>query len=386
MSHRSKRVSVKSPRSVAVIGGVCALLTVSTDLEAQAESCPDTAPGSASVAGLVRASESFVPLPGASVVARWPGETRETESGPDGSYLLCDLEPGDAVILRAAVPPYEGPGVPVTLAAGARSEVLLSVDFGGSARALFVGRIVGRVIDRETLEAVPNALLGAGNRGYTEISDAEGRFVLEEVSPGQVAVRVRHLAYGETETSLFVPSDGTLEVEIQLAAAVLPVEPIEVTVVGVRSRKLEVSGFYERRDWNERLGLGQYVTREDIEARSPARVSHLLTEIPRVDLIYGLCPGNRCNIPVIRGSGLSCERLKKSGGELTIGPSLYLDGHRLRWAIGSISNFSIIGVDELAMPSDVAGIEVYTGIGDLPGEFADPNAIQCGAIVIWTGR
>lgn len=249
-------------------GGVCALLC--SDLEAQAESCPDAAPGSASVAGLVRASESLIPLPGASVVARLGARTRETVSGPDGSYLLCDLEPGDAVILRASVPPYDGPGVPVTLAAGARSEVMLSVDFRGRARAALVARIVGRIIDRETLEPVPNALLGAEDRGYTEITDAGGRFLLDEVSAGRVAVRVRHLAYGETETSILVPPDETLEVEIQLAPAVLRVAPIEVTVVGIRSRKLEVSGFYERRQWNERLGLGHYVTRAARRLHVPA--------------------------------------------------------------------------------------------------------------------
>lgn len=66
----------------------------------------------------------------------------------------------------------------------------------------------------------------------------------------------------------------------------------------------------------------------------------------------------------------------------TIGPSVYVNGRLFRLLAGG----GPFGIDDLANPSDVAGVEVYTGLGDLPVQFADPNAQKCGAIAIWTGR
>jgi len=68
-----------------------------------------------------------------------------------------------------------------------------------------------------------------------------------------------------------------------------------------------------------------------------------------------------------------------------VGASLYLDGVRMPIVSGRGNDILISGIDEFLVPGDIAGIEVYTGAGDLPGEFADFNAQRCGAVVIWTG-
>jgi len=96
----------------------------------------------------------------------------------------------------------------------------------------------------------------------------------------------------------------------------------------------------------------------------------------------GLCFSSRYDIVVVATSSPKCRRLRQEGGEFLIGASLYIDGRRIRVATGGIP----AGVDDFVMPGDVSGIEVYTGSGSLPAEFADPNAQQCGAIVVWTGR
>lgn len=67
-----------------------------------------------------------------------------------------------------------------------------------------------------------------------------------------------------------------------------------------------------------------------------------------------------------------------------MGASVYVDGHRFKLISGSTSDPTVFGINELVRPADVAGIEVYTGLGDLPGEFADPNGQKCGAIATWT--
>jgi len=56
--------------------------------------------------------------------------------------------------------------------------------------------------------------------------------------------------------------------------------------------------------------------------------------------------------------------------------SLYLDGIL----------FNTLGepMDRFVLPGDIAGIEVYRGMGEMAGEFADPVSIHCGAVVVWT--
>ncbi len=365
-------------RSVVLV--LCASGLGAAGAAAQASPCPPNAP-SPPLRGLVQDAEGAVPLPGARILARWNGGTAETTSDADGAYAVCGVPLGVPLFLQAAIPPYRGLGVPTESEDGAFPQVVLRIDFATDAVGQVTGRVVGRVVDRETGEPVPSALVGTTERGYTSITDQAGRFRLDDLFPMRHTLKVRHLAYGENETELDLATSETFEVEIQLAAAVLAVAPIHVRIVGTRSRKLELSGFYERRDWNEKLGLGHYLTRREIGLRGPSRVSHLLTTIPRVDILRGGCIGPRCTIPYIRGSPSRCRRLKYEGPEGLIGASVYVDGHRTRTVAGG----ELWGVDELMMPSDIAGVEVYSGMGDLPGEFADTNAQRCGAIVIWTG-
>ncbi|MFQ5948594.1 MAG: TonB-dependent receptor plug domain-containing protein, partial [Acidimicrobiia bacterium] len=131
----------------------------------------------------------------------------------------------------------------------------------------------------------------------------------------------------------------------------------------------------------EKVGLGEFVTRDDIERRQAVRLSQVLADLPRMDF-QPFCPGWRCLVPIIRGRSPACRRVKREGLQAFIGPSIYLNGRRVPMVVGG----GLFGIDDLTNPSDIAGIEVYTGIGDLPADFADFNAQRCGAIAIWTGN
>ena len=211
------------------------------------------------------------------------------------------------------------------------------------------------------------------------MTDGAGRFQIDGVPEGLQYLQVRHIAFGDTETAFQMAGDGTLEIDVLLDPAVIAVEPLEVRIVGVRSHKLEMAGFYERKDWSERLGLGDFMTRFEIEQRGAARVSHVLQGFSKVQLQRGNCLSASCDYPIITSSNPSCRRPKREGVATVVGPSLYINGRRMRH-VGPAT------IDDWAHPGDLAGIEVYTGSGDLPGEFADANAQRCGAIVIWTGR
>lgn len=364
------------------VGGIVVLLLASPAVAQRG--CSEPADGRANLSGIVRAVPGDLPLPGATVAATWRGGNRQVETGADGRFAFCSLRAGLALTLRADLDPYRGRARTLDLGAGA-ADIALTVDLREAAGVATRGRIAGRVVDGETLKAVTGAQIALDDGEYTVLSDAAGRFVLDELHPGASVLRVRHLAYGENEAQIQIPADGTREIEVRLAARALPVEPITVTVLGMQSFKLDVSGFYERRDLNERLGLGHYLTRRDIAERGAARVSHILSEIPRVGLLDGQCGSSRCDVPVITSGGGDCRRLKDTGGELVVGASLYLDGVRMPLVSGRGSDILVSGIDEFLAPGDIAGIEVYTGAGDLPAAFADANSQRCGAVVIWTG-
>jgi len=368
-------MSLSTPRLLAAL-----ILAASAGAaSAQTPECPGYDPDLGIVWGMVRAMEGGAPVPGAEVEVRWNGGKSEAQSLDSGIYIVCGVRTEVPVIVKAGIERFAGSGVAALLDPGETLEVPLAVAFGGTAASPITGRVIGRIVDRQTLKPITNALVGAGDEGYTGVTDGAGRFVLDRVDPGQQVIRVQHLAYGESEAPFSMGADGTLEVEVRLDPAVLPVEPITVKIVGVRSHKLEMAGFYGRRDWNARLGLGYYITRADIRKRAPARISHILTEIPRVDMIHGKCFTSRCDFPFILATNPRCRIPKQEGVEVILGASLYLDGRRMRQVAGQ-------GVDDFAQPGDIAGIEVYTGSGDLPAEFADFNAQKCGAIVLWTGR
>jgi hypothetical protein len=41
-------------------------------------------------------------------------------------------------------------------------------------------------------------------------------------------------------------------------------------------------------------------------------------------------------------------------------------------------------LDDVARPSDVAGMEIYPSNAGLPPEYQDRNNRMCGAIIVWT--
>ena len=330
----------------------------------------------------VRDASGIVPLPGMPVSVSWPGGSNETETAGEGGAWFCDLPPGTVTVV-AGLSGFRAKVGEVLVRRGAVANHVIRMDLSPEGDRSGEGGIVGTVVDDATAAAVEGALVGIGETGFEAVTTHDGAFRLDGVPAGSVTLRVQHVAYGERTARIAVESGRVFDVELRLTPEPIEVDTLAVRIVAERSLRLDVSGFYERRRWMEALGLGHFMTRDEIERRRPLELSHLLGDVPRVDFIRA-CPSGRCAVPIVSGTASSCGNVKSRGD---IGPSLYVDGHHVRLAVGAAgAGARVLGIDEIARPADVAGIEVYTGLGDLPGEFADPNAQRCGAIVIWTGN
>ncbi len=236
------------------------------------------------------------------------------------------------------------------------------------------GTIMGQVVDERSETGIPGAeveFLDQFRRIRARtLTDDEGHFALHRLPPGSFRLRVRQLGYVETTTPpWWVQTGEVLSVIVRLQPDAILLAPLEVTGL---SRPLHVpalEGFYRRLDSS--VG-GIYFTREEIEARNPARITDLLVDVPGVRLQQASdMPGQLMVVSFAR------TLLGRGGGDCPV--QVFVDGILASRGQGSVS------LDELASPNALEGMEIYRGLSSLPAEFVTPDA-RCGVVVLWTRR
>ena len=80
--------------------------------------------------------------------------------------------------------------------------------------------------------------------------------MLSGLPVGEHELSVRHLGYAPLVHRVAVARGVTTEATIGLSPDPVVLAPL--VAVATRSRRLEVSGFYERRDWGELTGGGEF--------------------------------------------------------------------------------------------------------------------------------
>lgn len=312
------------------------------------------------VTGVVRDAGSEVVLPGAEVTLTWEGpdglRTVSTATDASGVYRFCHLRSGERVTLQVAVAGRVGEAVPLDVPSGETAiRQHIAVLLSGAAQS----RVVGRIVDGETGRGVEAATVRVDPAGMETVSRHDGGFRISGVPVGEHELVLHHVAYGRDTFSVEVVEGRTADVEIRVRQQAVQMQPLEVEVKVVqRYRTLERRGFYDRIHTAQAHG-GVFLTPELIERRNPARLSHLLSQVPRVRL-RKRCRGSVCGYWPDVGT---CGQ-----------PTIFLDGSRFRIQ-------GVKGIDELPMP-DVRAVEIYMGPAELPMEFSSPGA-RC-AIAVWT--
>lgn len=328
------------------------------------------------IVGAVQDAGAGVRLPGAEVTLTWEAEggvrSRSTTTDGEGVYRFCGLEPGARVTLRATVADRGGVTVPVELPSEETAvrqdlEVLLSRGKDG--------RIVGRVIDRETGAGVEAVRVRLAPNGPESVTDRQGRFVLQAIPSGERALELRHVAYGEHATEVEVQEGRTADVTIAVSETPVEMEALEVTV-RQRENYLERRGFYERQRWADARG-GIYLTPADLEQRNAARISHVVGEQQGVRMRRFCASGGCGTAPFVRRAPVTNPNDPCRGGAV-----IYVDG--VKWDIWDRKGVRLRGkgLDDFSM-SNVAAIEIYKGGAQMPAGFGGSDA-RCGVVAIWT--
>jgi 5-hydroxyisourate hydrolase-like protein (transthyretin family) len=223
--------------------------------------------------------------------------------------------------------------------------------------------IDGHVIDASTGQPIKQVQIrlldAAGKERFHILSADDGAFKLPVPAPGWYRLQASQLGYATVLSPQVQVRVGELvQVELHMA-----VHPVELEPLVVKQRKVydvgRLAEFFDRMDRNQKLGIGVFVTRDQIELRHAGSASDYLREIPRVRVETH---GTRHTVRM-QGPRGSCA------------PKIFVDG---------VEVHGDTNLDDLVSAGSLEGIEVYRGRAEMPAAYYDDTG--CGVIVAWTRR
>jgi TonB-dependent Receptor Plug Domain/Carboxypeptidase regulatory-like domain/Gram-negative bacterial TonB protein C-terminal len=187
------------------------------------------------------------------------------------------------------------------------------------------------------------------------VTDERGELRFTAVRGGPATVRIRRLG--------FVPASVNVIVDQRVpATSIVMLTPIPqrlapIIVRGANNYTGRMAGFYQRRD----LGIGHFVSREKLEHDNPSQLTDVFRRLPGVQITSTRFIRNAVRF---RGNSGACW------------PLVWLDGAPLPTAEFDLDFLS---------PQSVEGIEVYSGISQVPPQFMGSRGLgSCGVIVVWS--
>jgi hypothetical protein len=217
----------------------------------------------------------------------------------------------------------------------------------GAAR---LGVIDGMVMD-STLAPLGDATVSIVGSIVRVVTGPNGRFRVRDVNPGGHILLVRRIGFEAASMVMQVPPGDTVRPSITLLRATTTLD-----TVAVKGQRLTpaMKEFEERR----RLGFGHFITQAEIEKRNVPDLSDLLATVPSVriqprgwPMAQRMYPLKRCPFQV------------------------FIDGVKL--PVDS-------SIDNIAVPKEIAAIEVYSGAATIPLQYKPTSGSFCGVILLWT--
>lgn len=244
-------------------------------------------------------------------------------------------------------------------------------------------RLTGTVRDT-TGAPIAGVEISATGLQRTATTDRSGTFRLDGIPVGSTTITARRLGYAPQSTILRIGAgDNTLP------DIILTVIPRELDTVSTREQQL----WRERpllREFaeNQRLGMGQFITRADFEKNRGGFLSPMLDQRRGMIVVRGpksaTWIGNKY-LPIVSGTDGDCTELEDyAGGPLSPAgancnycfPDVYLDYAKIstKGAATNIGRFN---------PDMLEGMEIYLGAAETPPRYAS-GLTSCGVIVLHT--
>lgn len=198
------------------------------------------------------------------------------------------------------------------------------------------------------------------------LSRTDGTFTVAPVAAGTYVLQVRLERYTTLLTAVTVDAGDTVQITIALAPGAVPLAPVEITEKPV-PRSPQMQGFEERRAHAQ----GHFFNREEIVRMQARKFTDVLRRVPGVQMQH-------VSGPYEQGEAVRMSRTIGVMGARPCPVLYYVNG----------SPFPVEGelpIDQYINPDEVAAVEVYSGMSQIPAEFnSTSHNARCGVIVIWT--
>jgi carboxypeptidase family protein/TonB-dependent receptor-like protein len=213
-------------------------------------------------------------------------------------------------------------------------------------------RVSGIVRDGRgnAIENAEVSLLTGGTIRVVIPSKGDGQFSLGDFTPGKAMLQIRRVGYEQRNVNITVGADQK-PTFVEIVLQEVPQKLEEVLVKADEQGRLRQFAAHKAAPNN----FGRYFDRSDIRKRNPMYASEMFRTVAGVQIQASSTGGNMVRI---RG----CQ------------PLLWMDGQRVPGA----------ELDDVARPSDIAGMEFYPSNAGIPAEYMDRENGACGIIVVWS--
>ncbi len=203
---------------------------------------------------------------------------------------------------------------------------------------------------------------------YRATTNDSGVYRIEIAPIGRVHVIVRRVGFEPADERATLKAGAGLQLDFELKGLPELLDSVMVREAGGNGR---MADFWARR----LIGVGAFITREDIERRHPARSSDLLRMITGVRVVAGESGFDRPFITMGRNA-VTANRASRTG--ITLGS----DCRVAYYVDGSYVPAGTFHMDDIS-PLMLEAVEVYRGPAETPTKLRQRDT-ACGLIVIWT--
>lgn len=193
-----------------------------------------------------------------------------------------------------------------------------------------------------------------------------GRFRITDVTPGHYVLIVRRLGFRPISQVIEVLPNDTMNLSYTLE----PGPRVALDTVRVTATRMtrDLQEFEERRA----RGLGEFLTREQIERRGSVELPTLMRGFRGVALASDPTKGKGVTEEIAYNRRDFGNFLSSGAGACPM--QVFIDGTPMPRAFDLSLG---------PLPSEIAGIEVYGGPSSAPARFSGADR-SCGMILIWT--
>ena len=271
------------------------------------------------------------------------------------------------------------------------SAVVLALANASSAHPQSRVVLTGMVMDSATALPIPGVEISLPEIRRSTSTDSVGAFKLSALPGGALRVLFRKLGYRAIEVSFRVADGDSIDRRFVLGKGSTVLDSVKVVAAGSSG----ISSF----DENRKIGLGHFLTREELATQGQRRIAEVLESVSGVGIMRGstghayviskrmtpsLCPRDPPTLAkkCLEGQGVYYpDRYEvRAGIQAACYAQVYLNDVLVNSSRPTEPfDISTIEADQLE------AVEYYSGASQLPLKYAKLDS-RCGVLVLWTRR